>query len=129
MAVTIQTNKGKTWQNPYASSLTSFETIIYTATVTADVARIPFNTAWRMGYHFGPSVQNGKNGTTQLYLTLDNPDIALDPNQDASVAWFTSTNLVASQLTDLQTLGLFTVMKAVFTLSGATANALTIGSC
>ena len=129
MAVNIQTNHGKTWQNPYAASLTGFETIVYTASVTADVARIPFNTAWRMGYHFGPTLQNGKNGTTQLYLTLDNPDIALDPTQDSYVNWFTSTNLTAGQLQSMFTIGLFTVMKAVFTLSGAPANTLVIGSC
>lgn len=127
MAVNIITNKGKTNQAPYGASLHPFEWIQYIADTTADVARISFGTLWRPGFQIGPTIQNGKNGTTQLYLTLDDPDVALDPAKDSQVAWFTSTNLIASQLITLSPT-VFTVMKAVFTLSGASANALTIGS-
>ncbi len=117
MPTTIVTNKGKTFQNPYGQKrLATGERIELICDTNTESVLLPAHGLWRRGDNIGPTFQAGPAGTIAIRITNDREAVAMNPANDAAVAWHLWATLNGSESKTITGL-VFTVVKITFTVA------------
>jgi hypothetical protein len=115
MSVSIITNKGVNTSESFSYRLASCERVILVADTNGDVARLSFASLFKNGFNMGPTFQAGKLGTINVKFTSEAEEDALNPANDANIAWHDWKTLNGSEMATPSPL-IFTVAKITFTV-------------
>lgn len=101
MTILIQTNKGKTKQNPYNHRITQGERLTVFGGAN-ETAFLPAHSLLRPGFNFGTSFQAGPHGIVVVSLSGDPEDEAMrcvgDSAMEANIAWHVLASLTANEM-------------------------------